>query len=186
VFSQNDYATSLLLQNRNISDYYFPENSFFEEDNLDLFVQNWYGNALDVLDNEILIHKNNITIIRFTCLRSFHKPFSIKVIWDNNNAKLIFSMSDGMGGYEVGKLISHFEKYLSNDQINKLLESINIIFDQPTKIEEYGLDGSQWIIEININGRYKVVDRWSPKSGVVYNIGKYLIELSGEKICELY
>jgi hypothetical protein len=32
----------------------------------------------------------------------------------------------------------------------------------------------------------KVIDRWSPRRGVEYNIGKYLIKLSGEKIDNLY
>jgi hypothetical protein len=173
---------------RNISDYYFPKNSFSERDDLDAFIQTWYGNHLDVLDNEKLIFQNNINVIRFTCLRTFHKPFSIKIMWNNINAKLIFNMSDGAGGYSPGALMSHFAKPLRNDQLNKLIEIVNRynIFNQPTTINNDGLDGSQWIIEVNIDGNYKVIDRWTPRRGVVYDIGKYLIELSEEKIDTLY
>ena len=173
---------------RNISDYYFPKNTFSERDNLDAFIQTWYGKYLDVLDNENLIIVNNKNVVRFTCLRTFHKPFSIKVIWDNNNANLIYNMSNGMGGYRSGELMNHYEKILNNDQIKKLIEIINInnAFNESTIINELGFDGSQWIIEINIGGRYKVIDRWTPSKGVAYNIGIYLIELSGEKIENLY
>ncbi|MDR0322310.1 MAG: hypothetical protein LBI28_12485 [Treponema sp.] len=179
---------------RNISDYYFPKNSFSDSDDLDAFVQTWYGEHLDVLDNENLIflnkglfkrflNKSKINVIRFTCLRTFHSPFSIKVIWDNN-AKLIYNMSNGAGGYSAGELINHFEKSLNNDQINNLTEIIHSynIFNQPSVIDESGFDGSQWIIEINMDGNYKVIDRWSPKRGMIYDIGKYLVELSGEEI----
>jgi hypothetical protein len=173
---------------RNTSDFYFPKYSFSERDNLDAFIQTWYGKHLDVLDNENLIIVNNKNVVRFTCLRTFHKPFSIKIIWDNNNANLIFNMSNGMGGYESGILMNQFQKTLKIDQINKLIEIINInnIFNESTTIDDDGFDGSQWIIEINISGKYKVIDRWTPKKGVAYNIGIYLIELSGEKIENLY
>jgi hypothetical protein len=184
LFSQTDNRY------RNISDYYFPQNSFSERDDLDAFIQTWYGNHLDILDNERLVLVNNINAIRFTCLRTFHKPFSIKIIWNDTNEKLIFNMSDGAGGYDTGILINHFEKILRNDQINKLVRMVNKynFFNQPTIINngDFGLDGSQWIIEINIDGNYNVIDRWTPKSGIAYYIGKYMIELSGVEIDNLY
>lgn len=175
---------------RNVSSYYFPKNTFSErDDDLDAFIQTWYGRHLDVLDNENLIIMNdNINVIRFTCLRTFHRPFSIKIIWIDNNAILSFSMSDGAGGYDAGKLIIHFEKAINNNQINKLIKIINKndFFNQPSIINNAGLDGSRWIIEINIDGNYKVIDRWTPRRGINREIGNYLIRLSGEKINNLY
>jgi hypothetical protein len=97
-------------------------------------------------------------------------------------------MSDGAGGYDAGKLIIHFEKAINNNQINKLIKIINKndFFNQPSIINNAGLDGSRWIIEINIDGNYKVIDRWTPRRGINREIGNYLIRLSGEKINNLY
>jgi hypothetical protein len=184
IFSQNDNSY------RDISDYYFPRNSFSDRDVLEAMIQTWYGEHLDILDNENLVLVNNVNVIRFTCLRTFHRPFSIKIMWTNNNAKLFFSMSDGAGGYDSGQLINHFEKEVNNNQINSLIRLINSsnVFNQSTTIADdaNGRDGSQWIIEVNISGNYKVIDRWSPRRGVAYDIGTYLIELSGEMINNLY
>ncbi|MCL2720747.1 MAG: hypothetical protein FWD47_05355 [Treponema sp.] len=186
-----DYKVYLeeLANNQNISSYYFPKNTFHNNDSIDAFTQNWYGEHLDILDNEIIYLLNNINIIRFTCLRTFHKPFSIKIVW-NNNAKLYFNMSNGAGGYNAGELIMHFEKILNNSQINIVLDILNKydFFNQMTneELDFIGLDGSKWIIEANINNKYKIIHRWTPESGIAYDIGKYLIELSGERIVNLY
>jgi len=182
VFSQDNSG------NRDISDYYFPQNSFSERDDQDAFRQSWYGKHLDVLDNGNRIFKNNFNIIRFTCLRTFHRPFSIKILWDKDNAKLVYSMSNGAGGYSAGELIHHFEKELKKRQINNLLRRLKLFnfFNRPSVNDYSGFDGSRWIIEVSLNGKYKVIDRWTPRIGMASNIGRYIIKLSGEKIEDLY
>jgi hypothetical protein len=183
----NQYLKS--FYDRDISKYYFPKNSFHEKDGLDAFVQGWYGSQIDILDGEILIDIQNKNVIRFTCLRTFHNPFSIKVTWDNSfNIVLEYSLADGAGGYRPGVVIKHSVKEISKNELNYLLNLISQqhFYDQETVVDDNGHDGSQWIIEINIDGRYKVVDRWTPRSGLNYSIGIYLIEISGEKIENLY
>ena len=58
-------------------------------------------------------------------------------------------------------------------------------------IEEQGYivvraDGAQWIVEVREGARYHVVDRWSPDEGRIYEIGRHLMSLSGEKLGAIY
>jgi hypothetical protein len=184
LFSQAD-------RNREVSDYYFPLNTFSERGNVEAQLQTWYGRNLDVLDNENLTRLGaNINALRFICLRAFHRPFSIKLLWTADNAKLEYSMSDGRGGYEPGELTTHFSRMIGRNQIDELMRLVNRhdLFNQPTVLssDRGGMDGSKWILEANINGQYKVIDRWTPNSGINYIIGNYLITLSGERIDNLY
>lgn len=53
-------------------------------------------------------------------------------------------------------------------------------WDLPVSEEQYGKDGSRWVIEAHTRGKYHVVDRWSPE-GDFRDLGLYLMELSGVK-----
>ncbi|MDR0510470.1 MAG: hypothetical protein LBH06_05200 [Rikenellaceae bacterium] len=143
-------------RDRSVSDYYFPKNSFSTDNDSDAFRQIWYGKHLDVLDREKLtVHQN---AIRFTYLRTFHGPFSIKTTWNGSEKTVLtFSMSNGAGGYGAGILTTRFRRKLTAAQLGELigLTKKYDIFDQPSTIEEPVCDGSQWIIEINIDGKYK-------------------------------
>jgi len=167
---------------------YFPQNSFHKDLEMDIFTQNWYASHLDVLDGVNIQIKSSMNAVRFTCLRTFHKPFMIKASWNKDKAKLEFRMSSGAGGYEPGKLIIDRIKIITRQDIVLI---VNLLikydfFNQPETMDELGCDGSQWIIEANIKGKYKVADRWSPENGVNFEIGNTLIKMSGEKIDELY
>jgi hypothetical protein len=41
-----------------------------------------------------------------------------------------------------------------------------------------GNDGSQWIIEGVRNGKYNVVDRWTPRDSAYQELGMFLINLT--------
>jgi hypothetical protein len=57
----------------------------------------------------------------------------------------------------------------------------------PTQEQDFGGDGSEWIIEGVKNGEYHVVARWTPKEGSPYqSLGKQFVELSGATIKPLY
>ena len=76
-------------------------------------------------------------------------------------------MLSGKGGYDPGRIeeevqsdlkpatVAELEKLLAETKFNDLKSSV----------EDDGLDGSQWILEVVRGGEYKIVDRWSPKEG---------------------
>jgi hypothetical protein len=188
-------------RDRPVSKYYFPENIFYADSFRDSFVQTWYGNQLDVLDNENLMKITDKNVIRFTCLRSWENQFSIKITWHDKQAELSFSMSNDTSAFvvfsldengnkifEPKRIIKSFKTKISENQLAKLLKLIKQynFYNQSTTIEESGADGDIWVIESTIDGKYKVVERESPRKGANYEIGKYLVELSGEKINKLY
>ena len=46
----------------------------------------------------------------------------------------------------------------------------------------YQWDGAQWVLEGTRNGRYHVVDRWSPTGTEYEQLCKFLMELSPVKL----
>ena len=190
----DDTMLNILLSEinvRDIHDYYFPTNSF----KFDQFTQSWYGGFLDVLDNVNLVNITGKNAIRFLCLRTFHKPFSIKIIWGKDDYPLLeFNLSNGSGGYSFGNIIKNTKKNVNSESINELLKMLdnNNFYNQPTigSMPEgiISFDGSNWIIEVNINGNYHVLERGTGTIGrnVANEIGNYLIELSGEEIEDMY
>lgn len=44
-----------------------------------------------------------------------------------------------------------------------------------------GRDGSNWLIEALENGKYRCVERWGPRPGVVRNLGTLLLNLAGKE-----
>lgn len=50
------------------------------------------------------------------------------------------------------------------------------------EIDDSGLDGAQWILEGVKEGRYHVVDRWTPQIGDFREACLYLLKLSNPSI----
>ena len=148
--------------------------------------RNKFLNLLDIyFDKRYTIFKNK-NVIKFVCERSFHGNFCIIVEWDKNNYELIFCLN-GLSENENDK---YFAINIDNNKISIL---INILekhkyFKKSHKNKNFGLDGSTWTLEVKYGLLYKEISEWSPSKGVIYDIGKYLIELSNANryIKELY
>jgi len=127
---------------------------------------------------------------RFTCLRTFHAPFAIRVSKQGQApANLMVKISDGAGGYSSENLVSTSAKQISDEEWAQITEALNKndFWNMPTQKISSGSDGSEWIVEGVKNGKYHVVDRWTPQKGTDYRlIGEKLIEVSGTKFRPLY
>jgi len=121
---------------------------------------------------------------RFLWLRSFHHPVSIRV--EGNDSSLIPTavMLDGAGGYAPGKVLKRVERALSPVEREKLMANLSRIdfWRMETNSGGAGLDGAQWIMEGVHDGRYHVVDRWSPESGAYREACLLFVELAGISI----
>ena len=147
---------------------YFPE-----EIGISKFMNEWYSRHLFALEEPVIytqlnqLNETNHSIYRFTCLRTFHRPFSIRIEMNEKNkrAYLFFRMSDGAGGYDPGNLIIYRDLALSRDEIENFVKVIGsydywaIPFEDNTV---QGRDGSEWIIEMLKNGKYHTITRWTP------------------------
>jgi hypothetical protein len=164
--------------------YYFPKYAFID-DILYEYYNNIYNELFNILDNEKLYLIRNNNVIRFSYLNDRIDSISIKIKWNKNNVKngkLKFNMIN----VNKNENIKYLKKEISNYEISKIIDMINEydIYNniESEKFVDIGWGGAYWIIEVNINGKYILLNRWSPESGVVYDIGNHMLNLSGKNI----
>ena len=158
----------------------------------DVSTNEWYSKHFNAMKEPALspLAKDKEAVVyRFTCLRTFDKPFAIKITKTKDGYLLVRKILSGKGGYEPGKLQFSGEMRLKPDALaafEKLLADEKFQ-DWKDEEESGGLDGSQWIVEVVKNGNYKVVDRWSPREGTpTRRIGEAFLALAKWKPEELY
>ena len=191
---ENSPVSFPMIDTKDSNKLYFPVNTFgdtFYQKPYVNFVNSWYSNQLLAMEEPILSKNTSQNeIYRFTCLRTFHNPFAIRIERKVDSFFIYWKMSDGTGGYSPGKLTVDKCKAIDKvawDKFKDLLTEINF-FEMPTI--EYigmGMDGSEWILEGKTSNQYHVVNRWTPnKKSKIYKCGKFLIGLMGAKIRHLY
>jgi len=199
--------------------YYDIENftgnlHFPEEIGIIEFTNYWYSRQLTALEEPVIPAQTEKykLIYRFTCLRTFHNPFSIRIEINeqDESAILFFKMSRGAGGYDPGDLIISEQKILEPDEIKSFIETIEKYdyWEMPFDEDFGGCDGSEWIIELLKDGKYHAISRWSPTHreqeryiggqwevysldrisdlDAVYELGLFFIQLSKQDIEDLY
>ena len=171
------------------SSYYFAKGSLSSTNsNLDKFVREWYSKHMSAMNEPSLSCGTPGETYRFTWLRSFHNPVSLRVEVQEGIATLHSIELDGAGGYEPGNVLRKDERVLSSGELNEIR---SIFLDSnfhslPTTVDRMGADGAEWILEQSGSGGYHLVIRWSPDSGEVYKIGNLFLTLSGWSFDEVY
>ncbi|WP_435277121.1 hypothetical protein ACMAZF_09550 [Psychrobium sp. nBUS_13] len=167
---------------------YFPDGLLSEHEDLDSFVQSWYGKHLASMDEPSLANATNHEY-RFTWLPTFHQPMIFRISIEDEKYIFYVKRTDGAGGYDSGRIVDNQKIKIPIETARNIiskLESDCQFWGQPTTLDTMGFDGSQWIFEASKKGRYHVVDRWSPDDGCFYEIGVELMSLSNLKINEIY
>jgi len=127
-------------------------------------------------------YKGDKEIYRFTWLRTFNHPVSIRLEKQNNVVRLFSKVCNGAGGYEPGKIMFDTSFDLTEkevDAISTRLATANFWSLQTDKRDENGMDGSEWLIEVFKNNNYHMVVRWTPEEHTTFRaIGEYLISIS--------
>lgn len=138
------------------------------------------AHCLDVFGESPLnsnsVDKNDI-YCRFTWLRTFNRPviFSVRIKSDDD-ATLTIKVSDGAGGYDLGKVVRNETKTLSKPVVVNLRSHIIRLLQLDYVEQSYGYDGAEWLIEVFMRGHHHIVWRWSPQKGEVRDIGLLLME----------
>ncbi|OYZ02523.1 MAG: hypothetical protein B7Y37_01660 [Sphingobacteriia bacterium 28-36-52] len=166
--------------------FYFPVRELSKSLTRDTFLNKWYSQMLFGLHEPVLYTSLDATeTYRFTWLRTFHKPISIRLQNRFGDYILTLKMANGAGGYQIGKLIQDTSFYISKKEWNEFTSSINSIdfWKLPSAdISEIGKDGSEWILEGQKNGKYHFVIRWTPNTPNTLKFRsccEYLIKMSG-------
>lgn len=180
----------LLVSCSVISEPYFPKGVLDPVDDSEEFVQSWYSSHLRSMQEPSLLKSHELVVYRFTWLPTFHPPMIFRITEKaGEKYDLIVKRTDGAGGYSPGKIVDNIKIAIPTKVAKALitkLESECNFWSLPPTVEVLGLDGSQWIFEGNIKGKYHLVDRWSPASGCLREIGETFMKLSKLDIEEVY
>jgi hypothetical protein len=168
--------------------FYFPLKKYWEDptnNSLDTFVNTWYSKMLFALKEPILKnYQGDKEIYRFTWLRTFHHPVSIRLEKHNNTIRLFAKVCSGAGGYEPGNISFDTTISIATNEWKILKNKIEDTHFWQLKTEnrnDAGNDGSEWIIEAIKENKYHMVTRWTPsreRQGNFRDIGEYLVGLS--------
>lgn len=168
---------------------YFPPNVFSNNQWQDDFTVKWYSKHLAAMNEPSLLNKSNaIERYRFLWLRSFHHPVAVRLERLNDQKLLILKQLSGRGGYEPGNLVVNRTRVLTErewSEFKRLLEQC-CYWQMPAQRfdEASGEDGAQWIFEGARDGRYHIVDRWSPRDTDYRKFCLYFLKISGLGIDE--
>jgi hypothetical protein len=170
---------------------YFPRGSLSTNEWSDRFKANWYSRSLTAMKEPSLSvgQKRDIESYRFLWLRSFDNPIVVRIWRSQSNVYLITKQLDGDGGRHPGKLVVNKSRSLSMKEWDEFITLLgqSSYWTSPTTIDDLGNDGAQWILEGAKEGRYHIVDRWTPKADDNHRKACwYLVELSGLKPEKIY
>jgi hypothetical protein len=154
---------------------YFPPGVLGPDPQSHEFKADWYSKQLKALHEPSLWELSqtapNAEVYRFLWLRSFHHPIAIRVVVRASGSSRINSrMTSGTGGLEPGGIRRYSTSWLRKALTEELLTAFaNADFwNLPTLLDVNcapQVDGAQWIFEGARNGKYHVIDRWSPNGG---------------------
>ena len=155
---------------------YFPENTF---ENHSIYER--YSNILDKLDPESIKNLSaGENAVRFI---KINEPYYyvIKIMWTEKDLSMEFTEEN-----EFKNLHESGERNITRESLNEILRLIEKgkFYEMKSDVDNSDLtEGYMQLIETNINGKYKAVERWWPESGAFYSIGENIFALyKGEDI----
>ena len=169
---------------------YFPSKVLSPNDSSRHSLSEWYSKHLRAMSEAPMYYAEDrwAESYRFLWLRSFDHPVAVR-IWKCGSVRLIAVKElSGAGGYEPGKVIRSYKRQLTAAEWNDFMRRLDdsCFWNLPTPEESFGNDGAQWIFEGVKEGRYHIVDRWTPTSGSYYELCLYVLKLSRLKIEDMY
>jgi hypothetical protein len=145
------------------------------------FPSNWYVGDLRALKESSLWEASKMQktqSYRFLWLRSFNHSIAIRIdVNADGTSSLIEKMTGGVTGHP-GKLIQNRTITLNHEETDLFLERVerSEFWKLQLPSEGPGVDGTRWIMEGARNGKYHIVDQWSPKHGEIRGLALYMIE----------
>ena len=171
------------------SDAIFPSNLLRPtNEGVDAWVVEWYSTHLRAMGEQRLDPAaTNAEVYRFTWLRSFRHPVSLRLEPQTDGCLLIAKETDGAGGFEPGKLVRSDSTLMPYDVCESVLVQLrDVTWGPPPDEVRTGLDGARWIFEGIRDGQYRVHDIWSPSSpgptARFRELGVALLTLAGVRL----
>lgn len=148
---------------------------------LDEFEDAWYSKHLRAAgERPLSFAPGSPEVLRFTWLRSFHSPVIVRVEWaPAGAATLTATMLSGAGGYEPGEVSNTVSRTLTQDEVERLLALRQAALREPPADCTMMLDGARWVVEAAGPRGYHYVNRQSPETGAVHELGLALLGFTG-------
>ena len=131
--------------------------------------------------------EKNTVIYRFTWLRSFHNPISIRLEKNEKSAKLYWKIGKGAGGYEPKGIKTGGKRYLSVEEFDKFMFFFNNTNFHNLPNETYMLmcDGASWTFEYKTKDCFKAHRTNIPEANKTFKeCCLFLLELTNIKVKE--
>jgi hypothetical protein len=171
---------------------YFPPAWFDEDEGHNSFIVDWYSSQLRALQEPSLwevSQDKQQEVYRFLWLRTFHQPVAIRLlVFDDGRGQVILKVTHGMGGYDPGLLIVNESYALTEEQVSAFTGKVTSLkfWELPPQLKTIGCDGAEWILEGAKDGKYRLVERWSPRDGEVRELALALVGLVNLTVENIY
>ena len=165
---------------------YFPPGTFENEVRYSRFLQALHEPSLWELSQK----DPKAEVYRFFWLRSFDHPISVRlVVRPSGSGWLYARMTSGKGGYEPGRFTRVSQSWATKGKTQSLLTAFESVdfWNLPVLFDDHAvhLDGADWIFEGVRDGRYHVIERWSPDRGdPLRGVGVLALKLARFRIRE--
>jgi hypothetical protein len=160
---------------------FFPNNAFEDYPGGHVFRVNWYVPHLLSMAEQPLYPPvaDQAAICRLLFLPTFHRPVVVRLIEADGTWRVVCKRTNGRGGYRPGPLINEETRGLSSVEAKQFAVYLSQVelWDMPSIGDREGLDGSQAVLEAVCEGRYHVVDRWSPQGTPYAQLVDFLLAL---------
>ena len=124
----------------------------------------WYSNFLQVMGEPALYPaRKGATSYRLLILPTWGNPVAVRATLSDGLFTLTSCRLSGQGGYEPGKIAEQKKVTLGKEDSTHLanqLEELKL-FDKPTNDGVLGLDGSRWLFESAVDGKYHLLNLWT-------------------------
>lgn len=121
------------------------------------FQIDWFSGYLEGMGEPVLSDTYPAEIFRFTLLRGILNPIVIGLETNNDSIRLYWKV----GTHTPGKLVEQKSKSLTITEWTDFVSGIDSMdfWQMPSRGNNRGFDGSEWILEGAILGKYHVVHR---------------------------
>lgn len=153
--------------------YYFPEEERYSSLNI------IYSSEYDYLDAECIYQLGNEeNVIRILYTSSAYIDFLIKIVWNIEHPYVLYCEGLKNEFDESLEKTYYSKKYIKNSEAELMEQYIqnNNLFESPFRIYNSSRDGYSIIVELNLNGRYKIIKRDTPRTGEVYDFYQYILD----------
>jgi hypothetical protein len=149
---------------------YFPEQLFSKS------TEDYYSSFFEAFDPvSIMSLEQGHNELRFSYIDSMAVSYIIKVDWTKHSRNMELIIENN----PVKKIKVNITKSEVNELL-KLLSKGDFYNQDSQKIITGARDGADYILETNIEGKYKVVSRWGPPyEDFMFNIHEFLVKKAG-------